>query len=584
MKKVRIWLSHPKLPLFLVLLAVGLTFPSLWNGLILDDYYHRLILLGDTRFSPSSASPLNLFCFYDGDPEENRRLMATGMFAWFYSEKLRFFFFRPLSSLTHWLDYLLWPDTPSLMYLQNLACFGMLVALASLLYRRIMGLTWVAGLAALFFAIDDSHGATVGSLANRNSLLACLFGVLCIIAHDRWRKEGWRSGALLGPLCFALSLLSAEAGLATGAYILSYTLFLERCSLRERIASMAPYGLVFFFWGMVYSLQGYGVQGIPLYTDPLRDPFSYLVSLFFRAPVYLLGQWALPPLFVYRIVPSLMHKAGLILTCCLALISFPLIRRYPTARFWTAGMLLSLLPICAVMPQERHLLFVGLGAMGLLAQWFFWIYQVEWVSKSRLWRSAIRILSVLFILIHVVIAAINLPISVRAIALFDNNIERVSASLPSGPEFKNRKFVLVNTPVYWVFVTWVIGRRAVQGRFTPLVALTSGSSSLVLTRSNKHTVEIRTENGSLTEYDLVFIKSIRKFSMQPGQIVKLDDINVEVLEVEDGLPSSARFRFLVPLEDQSLVWFRWQDGSYVPFTPPAVGETITIEGARFSMG
>jgi hypothetical protein len=128
MKKIRIWLSHPKLPFFLVLLALGLTLPSLWNGLVFDDYYHRIILLGDTRFSPSSPSPLNLFCFYDSDPEENRRLMDTGMFAWFYSEKLRFFFFRPLSSLTHWLDYLLWPDTPSLMYLQkkiylNSKCF-----------------------------------------------------------------------------------------------------------------------------------------------------------------------------------------------------------------------------------------------------------------------------------------------------------------------------------------------------------------------------------------------------------------------------------------------------------------------------
>jgi len=221
--------------------------------------------------------------------------------------------------------------------------------------------------------------------------------------------------------------------------------------------------------------------------------------------------------------------------------------------------------------------------MGLLAQWFFWIYQVEWASKSRLWRSAIRMLSVLFILIHVVIAAISLPLSVRAIALFDKNIERVSASLPSGPEFKNRKFVLVNTPVYWVFVTWVIGRRAVQGRFTPLVALTSGSSSLVLTRSNKHTVEIRAEKGSLTEYDLVFIKSIRKFSMQPGQVVKLNDMYVEVLEVDDGLPTAATFRFSVPLEDLALVWFRWQDGVYVPFTPPAVGDTITIEGANFTM-
>jgi len=192
MNKIRIWLSHPRLPTIVTLLAVGLTLPSLWNGLNLDDYYHRLVLLGDTRFSPASSSPLNLFCFYDGDHEENRRLMKTGMCAWFYSEKLRFCFFRPLSALTHWIDYFLWPDTPALMHLHSLLWFGILVFLAALLYKRIIGTAWIAGLAALLFAIDDAHGASVGSLADRSALMACFFGILCLISHDHWRREGQR--------------------------------------------------------------------------------------------------------------------------------------------------------------------------------------------------------------------------------------------------------------------------------------------------------------------------------------------------------------------------------------------------------
>ena len=308
MNKIRAWLSHPRLPIVVALLAVGLALPSLWNGLNLDDYYHRLVLLGDTRFSPSSTSPLNLFCFYDGDPEENQRLMERGMVAWFYSDNLRFSFFRPLSSLTYWFDYFFWPDTPVLMHLQNLVWFGMLILLTALLYRRIVGIPWVSGLASLLYAIDDSHGASVGSLADRSALMAFLFGVLCLILHDRWKREAWGAGALLAPVCFALSLFSAEAGLATGAYLLAYTLSLEQRTVTYRIAGLIPYGLTFTLWGLLYALQGYGVEGVPLYTDPLREPFNYLVSCFFRAPVYLLGQWALPPLFVYTFLPSLMHK------------------------------------------------------------------------------------------------------------------------------------------------------------------------------------------------------------------------------------------------------------------------------------
>ena len=584
MNRIRIWLSHSWIPVIAVLLAVGLTLPSVWNGFNLDDYYHRLVLLGDNRFSPSSTSPLNLFCFYDGNPEENQRLMEKGMVAWFYSDNLRFSFFRPLSSLSFWFDYLIWPDTPFLMHVHNLVWFGMIIFLTASLYRRIIGIPWVAGLAALLYAIDDSHGASVGSLADRSALMAFFFGVSCLIVHDRWRREGSARSVFLALVCFALSLFSAEAGLATGAYLLAYTLSLEQRTVKYRIAALIPYALIFFLWALVYSLLGYGVEGIPVYTDPLREPVNYLVSFFYRAPAYFLGQWALPPLFVYSFLPSLMHKGGLILICLLALLFTPLIRQNKTAQFWTIGMLLSLLPICAVMPRERHLLFVGLGAMGLLAQWFYWVDQVEWTSKARIWRYGVRIVFVLFILIHTVIAPISLPISARGIAQFDRRIERVSASLPSGSEFEDKRFVLVNTPFYWVFVVWVIERRAVQGDFNPIITLTSGSSQLVMTRTDPYTIEIRSSKGSLTEYDLTFIKRNITFSMQPGQIVRLSDVRIEILEVKDGLPSAASYRFALPLEDSSLNWFRWLDGKYVSFPPPTIGETTTIEGARFSMG
>ena len=240
--------------------------------------------------------------------------------------------------------------------------------------------------------------------------------------------------------------------------------------------------------------------------------------------------------------------------------------------------------LCGHATRSAPVIFVGLGAMGLLAQWFYWIGQAEWTSKSRMWRYGVRILLVLFILIHTVIAPISLPVSARGIAQFDRRIERVSASLPSGPEFENKKFILVNTPVYWVFVIWVIERRAVQGYFNPLIALTSGNNHLVITRIDPHTIEIRADKGSLTEYDLTFIKKNITFSMQPGQTVKVNDIHIEILEIKDGLPSAANFRFTVPLEDKSVAWFRWENGTYIPFTPPEIGEAVTIEGARFSMG
>ncbi len=576
---LRVVLKHPRFPAIAALLAVGLMLPSLYNGLNLVDNFHQLIMRGDTSFVSQSSSPINLFCMSDGSTGETERLMKHGRLPWWAPENTKVSFLRPLSALTHWLDYLLWPDTPALMHAQSLVWFGILVFMVTLFYRRILGVNWVAGVAALFFAVDDAHGTSVGWLANRSVLLASVFGILCLIAHDRWRRDGWQRGVLVAPFCFALSLLSAEAGIATIAYLLAYTLFLENIPLRSRIFSLIPCGCILFLWCLVYVKLGCGARGIPLYTNPLEEPLSYLVALFFRAPVYLLGQWGLPPSFCYQVWPSPMHKAGMLLTIVLTLILAPLIRRDRIARFWTAGMIMSLFPICAVMPDDRHLLFVGLGSMGLLAQWISWTRQIDWASQIRPLRRVIRTLLALFILVHGVIAPLSLPLSVRGIALLHKRVVRASASLPSISKFKNRTFVLLN-PIHLAFVTSVIGHRAVQGNFTPLRVLTAGGSPLMVKRIDSHTITIQAVNGFLSGIKADHVRS-KKFSMRTGQQVNLDDMSVQVLDVREGIPSTASFRFPVPLEDSSLAWFQWKDVSYRSFTPPPIGETVTIPKARF---
>jgi hypothetical protein len=43
------------------------------------------------------------------------------------------------------------------------------------------------------------------------------------------------------------------------------------------------------------------------------------------------------------------------------------------------------------------------------------------------------------------------------------------------------------------------------------------------------------------------------------------------------------FTFERGLEDDSLRWVRYEDGRYVPFEPPAVGQTAVIEAVPFSL-
>src|SRR4051794_17764132 len=133
-----------------------------------------------------------MFRFVRGDPARTGRLIDLGIFPWWTDPGLKAEFLQALTVLTHRLDYALWPDSPALMHAHSLLWLGAAVAAASAFYRRMLGATWAAGIAALLFAADDARGATVGWLANRNVLVAATFGVLALIAHDRRRRDGSR--------------------------------------------------------------------------------------------------------------------------------------------------------------------------------------------------------------------------------------------------------------------------------------------------------------------------------------------------------------------------------------------------------
>ena len=578
--KITIWLGHPWMPAFAVLLAVVLTLPILRNGFCLDDNLHRLIFQGDKRLVPAASSPLNLFCFASGIPEENRASKNMGMGGWWINLKAKIYFFRPLSCLSHCLDYLLWPDNPSLMLFQSLLWLGVLVGCTGFFYRFTMGSGWPAGLAVLLYAIDWSHGAVTGFICNRNSLLACFFGMLCLICHNRWRFAHRRACAYLGPLFFILSLLSAEAGIATCAYLAAHALFLEEGSLRDRLKGLVAYGAIVVAWRLPYSIAGFGADNIPgFYVDPLNNPLLYASAILLRAPVYLLGQLGMFPISpTIYIVPRFMQNAGYVFTALLLIVILPLFRNNRAVRFWAAGCFLALLPVCAAEVDERNLLFVGIGAMGLIAQLFLCLKKQEVLALPRVWRGACSVLLWQFIIFHGVLGPAVYQFKNSYFAFTQHAIAIAEQSLPFGSDHTARRFILVNNPVFFYFVNNVIALSAVQKHLKPLASLASGMNPLTVTRPDSFTLTITAEQGSLTGQEQLQVRG-SNCGQKPGDRFELDDMTVEVLEVRDGMASSARFRFKIPLDDSQLRWFCWNENGYVPFTLPAVGEVIKMPAA-----
>jgi len=553
----------------------------------MDDYHHKLLMDGSDSPIRLLDSPIDMFNFFDGDPDRTAEIMDYGSFPWWTYEGIKGAFWRPLASITHWLDYILWPDIPLLMHVQSVLWYGALVTAVAFLYRRFISIAWVAGLAALFYAIDDAHGTPVGFLANRNAVMATLFGVLTILIHDKWRRGNLRMGLVVGPALLAASLLSAEAGIATCAYLFAHAVFIDRGTLRRRFAAMVPYLAVVVIWRFLWTYLGYGVENMGAYIDPLSEPLSYIAAVKNRAPFLLLGQWALPPsdltIMIHPKYAILLWRIALVFLVILIVALIPLLWRQRSTRFWATGMILSVLPICATFPSDRLLLFVGIGAMGLVAQFIYNVFgKTEGQKKLILWRIPALVLAGIFILIHLIIAPLVLPVRATYPMMPKKFSDKLILTEALDESVVNQDLVIVNPPVTFLFLqsplVWECNSQPIPRHLRILTS--SLFQPVKIYRADAKTLVIRPEYGYYAfVLDALFRNKQHPFSV--GDRVELTGMTVEITELTgDGRTAEAAFIFSVPLEDPSLRWLQYKDGAFVPFTPPAIGQRVVLPGGR----
>ncbi len=595
-------LSHRGLPLFVAVVAVLLCAPSLWLGLQADDHILRLELMEDPLDPAWSRSPAEAFAFFNGDKEVMRGFVESGLIPWWSHESLKLAFYRPLTGITHWIDFRLWPDRPWLMHLQSLLWFGGAIGLAALFYRRLLVPAWIAGLAGLLFALDDAHGLPAVWLANRNASVGVLFGLMALIAHDRWRRDAWRPGAVLAPLAFLLGLLAGEVALAAGGYLLAYALFLDTDTWPRRLATLVPSGVIVAAWWVIYRAMGYGASGSAVYIDPGASPGLFAQAVIERVPLLIFGQWTLPS----NVHLLLSHRAGHImwllavsLVVVIAGLLFPVLRRVRVARFFALGMLISLLPACATFPDDRLLFFAGFGGMGLLAQLLAAMWQrAEWVPQFRIRRLPLQTACWALVAIHLLIAPLGLMTATAKIWIFGRAIERAAKSLPSDPAVTGQVVLIVNTPSAYISVYGPL-IQALNGRSVPgrTLILGSGIHPITIIRAGPNELTIRPDGGFLAPpgsprpgheatqsafdprytYQLLDRLYRDASAMNVGDRIRYGGATVEVTAVtSDGRPSDVSFHFDVRLEDPSLRWLQWKDGAYAPFDPPEVGETVIL--------
>jgi hypothetical protein len=189
------------------------------------------------------------------------------------------------------------------------------------------------------------------------------------------------------------------------------------------------------------------------------------------------------------------------------------------------------------------------------------------------------------------LAVVNLPkvVGHEASPLWD--------TFPADPQLRRQTVVVVN-PVS-LGEGWLRAQiRQYHGEPFPArtLLLTTACSTARLKRVDGRTLVVRVRGGYLPPrggwrecepppvfsvvYSAQFLERLVRGDrnrLKRGETIELEAVTIEISELtEDGRPATVTFRFRAALEDSSLRWLRATEDGYVPFQPPAIGETTEV--------
>ncbi|MGZ3448527.1 MAG: hypothetical protein ACXVEF_02955 [Polyangiales bacterium] len=565
------FLSSPRVPAMVAALGALATAPAIATGLQLDDLLHRAALDRIEPYATWVSSPWKLFTFFDGTPAHNAWLRDVSFLPWFADPQLKVAFFRPVSIATHLLDHRLFPGAPWAMHVHSIAWYAALVAMVAVFYRRVIATRWVAGLAAVLYAVDDAHAVPASWIANRNATIASAFAVLTLILHDRAVRDRSRAALVLAPLALALALGAGETGVATMAWLLSYALFLDPDPWKKRLLRVTPYGFVFAIWAVAWRASGAGSNGSAIYNDPISHPLRFLRVLPERFLVLILGALTNAPTDLSPFVRWLMLvMAGLgLVVLVLAVKAFaPLVRARPTSRFFAFGAALSLVPVCGVVPSNRLLMLAGIGVFGLVAE------QVE-VAREGFARGFARF----SLFMHAGLAPLSLLVMTHQFAITGALGSKFNREIPTDPSIAGRDLVALNAAEPGMLPYLAVGR-ALRGVPAPRRSwmLSISWQPLDVTRVGERALKLVPRDGFLADPLSGLVKDPR----DPIPLfvpIACGPMTVTVTRaMPDGRPAEAIFEFDRSLDDPTLFFVKFDGDAFRATSLPKIGETMTLPG------
>lgn len=553
--------------LALFALIFALCLPSLWAGMMGDDYMHYAIFEADSLpiEKPDDLSLFGLFSFINGDPVRNRQAMDLGVIPWWTYSGMKYAFWRPIAEVTHWIDYQLWPRMPSMMHLHNLLWYLAICFLLLKLYRRTLPTAPLALIALALYGLDATHGFAISWIANRNGLIAAFFGMAAFLTYIRWREDQDSHWQGLSLLLLLAALLSAEIGISTFGYLAAYAWCCDPKGRAKGILALLPHVGVIIVWYAVYKLAGFGAANADAYyVDPAAQPLTFIEQFGQRLVVLLASQWGMIPaeLYGYGATKTSHYVIG-----CLAylLLILPtvwfLTHKHAYTQMWLLGMLFSLVPATTALPQDRVLIFAGIGASAALAHFLSIVFsqfrhmdlKAKWFFKS---------IGSILVLFHLILSPLLLPVATYSTRLiWPAMISQEPSRFPDIKDIQNKRLIITGAPLASALA--IAPFRFYRGEPMPrnIWILSTVNETINFRRLSDTMIEATLRNGFIQGPEKA-VRDFTRFPFSKGESVKLSGMTITISELNaSGMPQKLILEFDKSAALEDAIFLKWNDQS-----------------------
>lgn len=566
------------LALWLLLLVGAVVYlPALRSPFLLDDYLHASMV--DGTF-PAHRGPFDLYNFVND--ADRSTLIERGMLPWWSHPRLVIRFFRPLSSALVWADHRLLGNHPLPLHVHSFLWWAAAVLAARALFQRVFTerVTWMA---TVIFALAPCHALPLAWLANREALVSLTFGALGITAYARFRERRAAGDGALAAALFGLSLLGGEYGLSFAGYVLAFEIVRRREGLARRASGLLAFVVPLAAYLTARAQGHYGAVGSGFYSDPFREPATFLRTAPRRLVMLLADAWlSLDNETLSSSTPGWALALGLVVA--VAILFVPIRRLLAdlaeaerrAASWLLLGSVISLAPVLAVVPSPRLLGASLLGVAPVVALLLDRAWYPREIAPRRGHVELTGLVAVLLGFAHLVHApATSWLVGRKFQRLAWQFVEHVGDLRGRLVDPAHAEVVITQGMAGAFFLPFALAR---EGELPARWRILAQTGHSLARRRGPRTLEIVVPPGQamFPPGPGNLFRNV-ELPMAVGDTFDVPGLHVTVLEIGAEGPRAVRYDFDRELEAASLRWITERHDGFPDAPPPKIGFGVTYD-------